>query len=209
MPQQALVGQVQKIKKPIKYTSKGMPQSLLDKIIDEPDSFVSGLAWNSNVKDYKSFCQAFNNHLGKSSSGSGLKKWFFQDLDMENLRIVFNSRTIKTTIERNIGTEAMKKVYEQEEQSASPSIVMPVQQKLTITVPVQIKVAGYQRAGKPVHAYKRGRYPSLTQPQKTFFQTRRAKGLKFGKVLGEYRQAFSQDMRSNSSIKTHYYRFSK
>lgn len=204
MPQATQTQLVQRLKPVQTVKIRGIPKSLYDAVKDDPDRFAKDLKGNRKIVDFGSFVLEANKIFSHGKQ-SNAKNYFFDDIEKELYRIMFNSRTIKDTVVKNIGLVEANKIY------AKPQVV-PTQTTIPQPPPQTMftktsQVKGYQnKRGIATRSYVKNN-PSRFQPvQKTFLGVRRQKKEGIKNVLSDYRRIFPNDKRSNSSIKTRYYR---
>ena len=188
-------------KKPQAFTPRGIPKSLLEAILEEPDRFVSGLRGNRHIRDFGTFVQELKREFA-IGNGQNAVHYISNDIENELAKILFNSRTIRDTIFNNVGKEEFDKVY-----AKPPDLTaqQPLPQFVQPTI-VTITISQYQRKGKSISGHSRGKSFKFQPAQSKFLQIRRQKGIKMSQAMSEYRNVFKQDLRSDKSIKTKFYR---
>jgi hypothetical protein len=203
MAQKTLRGNVYIKPKAVKKTPRGIPQSLLDAIMEEPDRFCKEIKGNTRIIDFGTFVAEYK----KAMSGNNAQPYLFEDLDKELLRILFRSNTVRNTIEKNIGTEEANKVYQQETQSTLPTITT-APPPLILPPQVVTKIGDYKRGGKTVHGYTRMKPRKWSNPEVLFLRKKVTQAKTPAEIIYEYREHFGigMDLRQDSSIKTKMYR---
>src|SRR3972149_4306087 len=134
MAQQTLAKPIFRPKTP--KTPRGIPKSLIEAIMDEADRFTKGVRNNSKVVDFATFVQELKKAMNRNNS----YPYIFNDLDMEILRVLFRSNSIKRTIANNIGQDNADVIYKAEEQSASPLVIAPSVQQTILRTPIIVKL---------------------------------------------------------------------
>lgn len=190
------------IYKQVKKTPKGIPQSLLDAVASDPERFAKDLKNNPRIIDFGTFVIEGNKVLsfGKQSNA---REYFRDDISKELWLIVFNTKTIRNTIINNVGQAKADEIYQQPQQIPTPKGFQPSLSVFTTTQ----QVKGYQtKKGQQKRSYVKSIPRRFKPVQKTFLKTRRQQRQKPQAVIKQYRQLFPSDKRSDSSLKTAYFR---
>lgn len=189
---------------PVQKTARGIPKSLYDAVLERPDSFAKGLKGNTKIVDFGTFVIEFDKIMAKGKQ-SNARDYFKDDLEKDLCRIIFNTKTIRQVLTRNVGEVQANKIY------AKPQ-TMPSQTTLT-QVPAQTmftktqQVSGYTtKGGFTKRGYIRTNPQGFQPAQRKFLQVRRQRQQTAKSVLVDYRKTFPNDNRSNSAIKSKFYR---
>jgi hypothetical protein len=152
---------------------------------------------NPNISSYEDFETAF---FSKFSKNQGVNA----QLNSDDAITLFNTQAVKDRMKENTTAKEYDEAY------GDGNIVtrVPVSQKRVVTISVpKISVPKYQRSGRPIKSYSRGKSNPFTPAQIMFLKQRTGRPPK--QIISEYNSHFNANPRTASSISTKVYRINK
>jgi len=163
---------------------------------------------NKKISDFGEFSDALFNAFD-TEKGKRASKFF----DEKDVITLFKDNLTREQIEDNIGKEETDKLYGDVRRTEAVVIrevpigkIIKPKQVYADVVPKKVKVPSYvTKKGVVKKSYSRG-YSKWKPVQERFLKVRKMKKISAKQIMYEYNQHFKDSPRSDSSLKTKYWR---